>query len=67
MKKDVKKIVKQLQQRGWALVPECKRHLKMRHPEFGTQIIPRSPSDSHWHKNLMKQIQHKEQPHVRAN
>lgn len=59
MNKDIKDIVKTLERDGWELVSQ-KNHIKMRHLRYGTQIIPKTPRDIHWKKNLLKQIEHKQ-------
>jgi len=58
MSKEIKDIVKNLERDGWYMVSQ-KNHIKMRHPRYGTQIIPKTPRDSHSKKNLLKQIEHK--------
>lgn len=58
MTKEVKDIVKNLMRDGWVIVSQ-NNHIKMRHTRYGTQIIPKTPRDSHWRKNLLKQIEHK--------
>lgn len=58
MCKEVKEIVKDLTRDGWVLVSR-NNHIKMRHPKYGTQIIPNSPRCPHWKQNLLKQIEHK--------
>ena len=60
MRKEVKDIVWEMQQKGWAVVSGKTKHIKLRHPDYGTQTVPRSPSDHHWKQNLLKQIAKKE-------
>lgn len=57
--KEVKILVKELERKGYVMVSQ-KNHIKMRHPENGIVIVPKSPRCPHWEKNLRKHIERQE-------
>lgn len=61
MTKEVRDVLKQLEQRGWEVVPGKHKHFKVRHPDHGTYSLSRSPSDRRWRRNLLHDIERLEQ------
>ena len=60
---EVKKMIRSLKKKGYAI--ECTRngHYKVTHPQGGFIIISSSPSDCWWKKNVEGDIKRLEKSH----
>lgn len=55
MNSDIRKLVWKLRRQGVCVV-EVSKHIKLLFANGGLYFMPKTPSDSHWYKNLRADI-----------